>query len=76
MTRLITLSELEEEIKFVKMVAIDFALHPEHDTFGDMTPNSLLAVRWSMSGRGVLVTRIEDNEPRVYQDVVKEIKKC
>ena len=72
MNRVIYMNELEEELKFMKDAAKHFIEHPEHSTFGDLKPESLLAIRWGLGDDCILITKIEDKDPRVYANVIKK----
>jgi hypothetical protein len=72
MSRVIYMNELENELKFMRDAAKHFAEHPEHSTFGDLKEDSLLAIRWGMGDDCILVTKIEDREPRVYAQVIEK----
>ncbi|RPI52624.1 MAG: hypothetical protein EHM49_05275 [Deltaproteobacteria bacterium] len=67
------LSEDMNQIEFVKHAAKNFKENPEHASFGDTTPGSLLALRWGMGGDCILVLKIdEDHESTVYQQIIKK----
>lgn len=66
-----SLGEAADELNFARASARHFAEHPACSTRGDCTPGSLLAIRWGMMDRGVLVVKLDDNhQPQNYVDAV------
>lgn len=68
-----SMSKTEEEIKFAKDAAMCFANKPEifsYSGVGGIMKGELLALRWGLFDRSVLVLRIsDDDEPTVYRDL-------
>ncbi len=72
-----SIEDRTEEVEFVKKAAARFAEDPrmksfgELNSFGELTPGSLLALRWGLHDRSVLVLHIsESQDPVVYGDAV------
>ncbi|MCJ7409533.1 hypothetical protein LPQ06_28485, partial [Klebsiella pneumoniae] len=61
-----------ERMAFAERAAMHFADHPEHWTYADGNPEAgeLLALRWGLLDRAVLVLRVSDEEPVIYADLV------
>ena len=73
--RSVYLSDLEAEIDFAKRAAKDFAEHPEHASFGDLTPGSLLALRWGLGEDCVFVFKLDgDFVPTNYMNIVEKVE--
>lgn len=72
MSRVVYMDRQEEIIDFAKRAAACFAEHPEFWTYadGDPTPGKLLALRWGLHGRAVLVCRLDDCDPMIFADLV------
>lgn len=66
-----TLESRSKELEFVREVATAFASDQKMNSYGELTPGSLLAIRWGLHGRAIKVVRLaEDFEPVVYVDAV------
>lgn len=66
-----SIEDRTEEVEFVKKAAARFAEDPRMHSFGELTPGSLLALRWGLHDRAVLVLRIsEAHDLVVYGDAV------
>jgi hypothetical protein len=62
-------------VDFVKRAAEYFEANPEGATFGDIEPDSLLAIRWGLGNDCVLVVRLHEYEQSVvYQQAIKKEK--
>jgi hypothetical protein len=76
MARMTYLNEEIDRNKFAEEAGEDFSKHPEHCSFGDVTPGSFLALRWGLGNDCVLVLKLDENsEPVNYQNLVKKIQK-
>jgi len=58
---------------FAKLAAKHFAENPKHWTFGELTPGSLLAIRWGLGEDCVLVIRQDDEEPVNFQNIIEGV---
>ena len=73
MTRMTTIDEELARIEFAKKAAEHFAMNPKHWSFGDLKPETLLALRWGLSDDCVLVLKLDpDFEPINYQNFVRD----
>ena len=70
MTRMTTKAEELERIAFADQAAADFAKHPKHWTYGDLTPCSFLGIRWGLGEDCVLVVKLDDSEHVNFQNIV------
>ncbi len=60
-----------DQQQFARDAAAAFAKDPQKASYGDLSPGSLLALRWGMTERGVLVLKLdEDFEPVNYRDFI------
>lgn len=67
-----TLESRSEELEFVREVATAFASDQRMNSYGELTPGSLLAIRWGgLHGRAIKVMRLADDyEPVIYSNAV------
>lgn len=72
MTRLVNMADEIERMAFANRAGLHFADHPKHWTFaeGDPEAGELLALRWGLHGRAVLVLRVAEEVPVIYGDLV------
>ena len=67
----VCLPDLEAEIEFARRAAKDFEEHPEHSSYGDLEPGSLLALRWGLGNDCVYVFKLDEYfVPTNYMNIV------
>lgn len=72
--RMTNIREEEEKVCFVKEAAKNFADNPEHSSYGELKPESLLALRWGLCDDSVLLLKLDDEfRPEVYQKAIAEV---
>ena len=67
-----TATETREHLAFAERAAKHFAENPTHSSFGDVEPESLLALRWGLGDDCVLVVRLADEVPVIYAQLIRE----
>ena len=65
----IKIPELKKELEFVEKAKQCFEKNNNIVTFGDLTEDSLFAVRWGMDNDCIMVFTIKD-EPRNYVNII------
>lgn len=71
--RSVRISELDEELAFMRRAAEYFAAHPEKSSFGEIQPDAFLALRWGLGEDCVLVVKLAEqwqHTPTNYQNVI------
>lgn len=71
--RSVRMSELDEEVTFMKKAAEYFAAHPGKSSYGDIEPDTFLALRWGLGDDCVLVLKLAESwqhTPTNYQNVI------
>jgi hypothetical protein len=71
--RSVRMSELDEELAFMKKAAEYFAAHPSKSSYGDIEPDTFLALRWGLGEDCVLVLKLAElwqHTPTNYQNVI------
>lgn len=71
--RMISESLAAEELEFARAAAAKFAANPETISFSiaGPKPGALLALRWGLMDRSVVVVRISDDEPTLFTDIIQ-----
>lgn len=69
-----TLAEEKERQEFAIKAAVAFSKDPNVATFSitELCPGALLAIRWGLLDRSVLIVKIE-GEPVCYRDIIISI---
>lgn len=71
--RSVRMSELDAELAFMKAAAEYFAAHPDKSSYGDIEPDTFLALRWGLGDDCVLVLKLAESwqhTPTNYQNVI------
>jgi hypothetical protein len=72
MSRMTTKDEELARLAFAEKAAEDFIKNPKHWSYGDLTPGSLLAIRWGMGEDCVLVLKLDEYHENVnYQQLAR-----
>src|SRR3989304_310501 len=75
-SRMTYLSNELEQIEFVKKASQDLTENLHHNSFGELTPGSLLAMRWGLMDNCILVLKLDVQfTPVNYEEVIKAEKK-
>jgi hypothetical protein len=70
-----SLEQEAEVTEFVKKAKEAFLQDKEVSTFGNLEKGSLLAMRWGLMDRGIVVVRLDsDFEPINFRDAIVENK--
>lgn len=66
--------ELAEIRRFASLAAKRFAESPDAASFSLKTPSAgcLVALRWGLMDRSVLVFRVDDKEPILFRDLIQQ----
>jgi len=76
MTRMTTTEEELDRIEFARKAAQHFANNPKHWSFGDLKPETFLALRWGMGDDCVLVLKLDPTfEPINYRNLVRQFQR-
>lgn len=68
-------SDLTARLEFARRAAQHFAAHPEHSSFGDLTPGSLLALRWGLGDDCVLTLKLDEADtPMNFMEIVRNAR--
>lgn len=73
--KMVTASDVEEELQFAKDAAKAFAEDPSISTWrkAEIKPGIFMALRWGMGEDCVVVIKLDENHiPTNYQNLVKE----
>lgn len=75
MLRIVTsIEDAQALVDFGKRAAEHFIEHPEHSSFGDLEPETYLALRWGLHDRAILVLKLDpDFHPFVYGDCIRPL---
>lgn len=69
--RTTSIEDEEARVAFVKEAARMFKADERLATFGDLTPGSLLAIRWGMHDRSIMVVKLDaEDTPSVFRDAI------
>lgn len=66
-------ADLDEELAFMRKAADYFAANPAKSSYGDIEPDSFLALRWGLGDDCVLVVKLAESfqhVPTNYQNVI------
>lgn len=73
--RMTYVSQELDRVEFAKKAAEYFAKDPKNRSYGELTPGSLIGIRWGMGDDCVLVLKLdEDFEPVNFQQAVKHVE--
>lgn len=70
--KMTTIEEQEELLDFIAEATAHFDFYPEYRTYtkGEILPECLFAVRWGLGDDCILVFKLGDMEPTIYQNCI------
>jgi hypothetical protein len=67
-----TVETTMEELDFAQKAAAYFAAHPDKSSYGDLDPESFLALRWGLGEDCVLVLKLHDyHQATNYTNIIR-----
>lgn len=72
MRRMTSVNRERDTIEFALKAAEHFEKNPECATFGELEPETLLALRWGLGEDCVLIVRLDCEEGVIYQQIIKK----